>query len=211
MPTASPNPPRDPRVPSCTAQPMLVSKPLSPDKPGDRTPGSRGTWSHSGLPSPASPWKLDLDVEGPSPPPPSLSSPVPDVGSSVGAASAKVSRGWEGHGLICPLFSLRPTVPRCAHSHPCPPAVQHSQTFFSPGPLASWWAVLGSGPASLPHVRSVAAVLWRGLVTALFLWAGHPEAPFPHRPQAACFSHHAWDRQRMANLLPPRSLPADEA
>lgn len=99
VPTLGPNPPRDPRVPSpCTAQPdacqqaryLLIS--LATGRQGAEGPGVA-------LASPAlhPPWKLDLDVEGPGSSLP-LVCPLlsPGVGSSVGAASAKVSRGWEG-------------------------------------------------------------------------------------------------------------------
>lgn len=149
-------------------------------------------------------WK----AQAPPSPQPVLSCPLAlgPVWALLVPKSAEAGKGARPY--LSTVFLEAHCAPLAAHSHPCPPAVQHSQTFFSPGPLASWWAVLGSGPASAPTCTlSRCWALARPLVTALFLWAGHPGAPFPHRPQAACFSHHAWDRRGMANLLPRRSLP----
>ena len=181
------------------SHPPALLSPLFPDKPGDRTPGSRGTWSRSGLASPASPLEAGSGRGRPKPPAPTTPSPQPVLPCPLASGpvwallvpkSAEARKGARPYRSA--VFLEAHSAPLAAHSHPCPPAIQHSQTFFSPGPLASWWAVLGSGPASAPTCTLCRC--WapaRPLVTALFLRAGHPGAPFPHCPQAACFSHHA--------------------
>lgn len=109
----------------------------------------------------------------------------------------KSAAGPEGRAaLSAALFPSRPAAPRWLHTlaPACRPTFP--DILRAPGPLASWRAALGSDPAPAP-TRQLCRGWGSGeaVVTALFLWAGHPGARFPRRPRAARSSHCAVDRR----------------
>lgn len=129
-----------------------------------------------GLPSSC---ELDLDVEGSS----SLQPPVPTRAQcrvpEWGWQCQSQQQGPEGKraGLICDCFpggSLRPGL--AGNSHPGR-YWTFPDTFWAPGPWHPGGRCWEEGPAPAPTGPALSPLL--PLVTALFLWAAQPGAPFP--------------------------------
>lgn len=200
----SPGPDEPPGLSCCHCSAQRPSETLYCQiSSSDRMRGAEGRGVAPAPLAPCPPWKPDLDVESSSPPARPLPSPAgpscplapgPRVGIPLEPKSAA---GPEGRAaLSAALFPSRPAAPRWLHTlaPACRPTFP--DILRAPGPLASWRAALGSDPAPAP-TRQLCRGWGSGeaVVTALFLWAGHPGARFPRRPRAARSSHCAVDRR----------------
>ena len=167
MPTLGPNLPRDPGShPPALLSPCSSASPLFPDKPGDRTPGSRGTWSRSGLASPAFPpgsWIWMWRAQAPPSPQPVLSCPLASgpVWALLVPKSAEAGKGARPY--LCAVFLEARCAPLAAHSHPARPPSNIPRHSSALGPWHPGGRCWEAAQLRLPHVHSVAAGFWGGL------------------------------------------------
>lgn len=170
-------------------RPQACPRVPGPGGPGDVCPALAAQAACQQTFPAVSPWEMGLDVEGCSTPPrvsvpPRVGTAGPQSAAGPGRQSGPYLLPRGPQRLAAGISQPRPpsNVPRHARGAPRAPGIRH------PG----WEAAHGR----LPRAQLVAAGAQAlPSVTALFLWAAHPGAPFPH-----C---HPGRQAHLTSLCPP--------